>query len=576
MPEDVRRSWDSPNVKRRLAGILATVLIAWTWYVHFWPYLQTANESIRLFFVQAVAETGRPELDAVCKRHQHVPVDRTEYAGHIYMDKAPGLSMLALPLYPLVRAIHPAVVCDDLWIFGILVCLLTVTLPCWLLLWLLARYLSALGVTPRVAAIATLALALASPLFAYATLYFGHGLAAACVGGGVYLLALPDSGAGSLRRRFAVGALLGLAGLVDTPVFVIGGMVVLWAAARAVPEPRGAAVARRIRAVLPIVALLALAVALQLAYNNWMLGHPLRFAYQFKGDKAFAAMHGSGLFGFHLPQLDVLALLLIGPSRGLFYHSPWLVPSLVGLIATARDPAVPEVRRLDAIALTWIALGYAIVVSGFADWKAGDAAYARHLVPILPLLAPGLAYALAWPRLARPGRALVLTTIAVGLILTIPTIATFPYHFTRLERPVLELGWPLWMLGNFSPSVGRALGWSDWTSASVFLALCVVPWLLTLRLPHPIGIGPEPVRQRLAVWSVALGTTVLWLVSLVASVPHPGRIVQVARAQASSMLGQDADERDGNKPWQKILQRAKERNARARHENAPKAGDYTP
>jgi hypothetical protein len=568
--EETRNSWDSPIVKRRLTAVLATVLIAWTWYVHFWPSFETTNESIRLYFVQAVTESGRPELDAVCKRHGHVPVDRSEYLGHVYMDKAPGLSLLALPLYPLAQAIHPAVVCDDLWMFGIVVCLLTVTLPCWLLLWLLVRYLSRQNVSPRVAAITALALALASPLFAYATLYFGHALAAACVGGAVCLLALPDEGAGSLRRRLAVGSLLGLAGLVDTPVFVMGAMVVLWAGARALPEPLGAAVWQRLRAILPIVLPLALAVAVQLAYNAWMLGDPLRFAYQFKGEKAFAALHSSGLFGFHLPQLDVLALLLFGPSRGLFYHSPWLVPALFGLIIAARDPELSETRRLDAIALACTALGYAIVVSGFADWKAGDAAYARHLVPILPLLTPGLAYALASPKLARPGRAFVLTTIAVGLILTMPTIATFPYHFTRLERPVLELGWPLWLLGNFSPSVGRALGWSDWTSAAVFFGFCLLPWLLTLRLPHAIGPGREPISQRLAVWSVALSSTLLWLVALVAAVPHPGRIVQVARAQASSMLGPDADERDGNKPWQKILQQAKQRNERARRENALK------
>ena len=92
------------------------------------------------------------------------------------------------------------------------------------------------------------------------------------------------------------------------------------------------------------------------------------------------------------------------------------------------------------------------------------------------------------------------------------------------------------------------LYWS--AGLTLVLKVCLLPWLLTLRLPHAIGPGREPLSQRLAVWSVALGTTLLWLVALVAGVPHPGRIVQVARAQASSMLGQDADERDGNKPWQ--------------------------
>ncbi len=562
---------DPPHVPRRFALILATVLLAWTWYVHFWPNLRTANETIRLYFVQAVTETGRPELDTVCQRHAHVPVDRSEFGGHVYMDKAPGLSFLALPIYGLFRAIDPAAQEEDLWIFGVIACFLTVTLPAWGMLWLLARYLSALGMAPRVTAIAVLALALASPLFAYATLFFGHALAAACVGAAMCLLATADTGVGTVRRRLAIGSLLGMAGLVDTPVFVIGALVVLWAGARALPHAQGVALRLRLRAVMPILLMLALGVAVQLLYNQWMLGDPLRFAYQCKGDKGFAAMHGSGLFGFHAPQFDVLALLLVGPSRGLLYHAPWLLPAMAGLIAAARDRALAEPRRLDAVALACIALAYALLISGFADWKAGDAAYARHLIPVLPLLAPGLAYVLHPARLARPVRALILASIAIGLILTMPTVATFPYHFTKLERPVLELGWPLWLLGNFSPSLGRAMNWSDWTSAGVFLALCLIPWLLTLRLPHEVGDRPESLRQKFAVWTVALGTAALWMVSLIAAVPHPGRIVQVARAQSAAMLGPDADERDGNKPWQKVLQRARERDKKARQGAARKS-----
>ena len=112
MPDDARSQPVSAQNLRRLAPVLATVLLAWTWYGHFWPQLQTANESIRLYFVQAIIETGRPELDSVCVKHGIVPVDRSEFGGHTYMDKAPGLSLLALPIYPeLTRAAQTEVAC---------------------------------------------------------------------------------------------------------------------------------------------------------------------------------------------------------------------------------------------------------------------------------------------------------------------------------------------------------------------------------------------------------------------------------------------------------------------------------
>lgn len=550
---------------------LLALLLAWSWYVHFWPDLQTANESIRLYFVQAVVETGRPELDAVSTRHGHVPVDRSEFGGHIYMDKAPGLSLLALPIYPLLRAIDPAVETEDIWIFGIVACFLTVTLTSWLLLWVLIRYLQTLEIEPRTILLSVLALGLASPLFAYATLYFGHALAAACVGSAAYLLAMEPEGAGSLKRQLLIGLLLAEAGLTDSPVFALSALIVLWAMARALPHAHGFAPLRRLRAVLPMLLVLTAGVLVQLAYNHWALGNPLRFAYQFKGDQGFAALHHGGFFGFHLPQPDVLLLLLLGPSRGLLYHSPWLVPAVIGLLATAQRRDLPETQRLDAIALVCLALVYAILISGFADWKAGDAAYARHLIPVLPLLVPGLARALDWQPLPRPGRALILASMAMGLLLVVPTVATFPYHFARLERPVLELGWPLWLLGNFSPSMGRAAGWSDWTSATVFLVLVLIPWLLVLKLPRLRAHLIVPLREQMAVAVVAVGICVMWTLALLATVPKPGRVVQVARAQAAAMLGSDADTRDGNKPWQKILQHVRERNQeRIRQQTPPK------
>ena len=556
--------YDSRAVGRALLLPLLAMALAWTWHFHFWPTLHTANEAIRLYFVQAVVEDGVPELDRVTRRHRSVPVDRAEKDGHLYMDKAPGLSILALPVYPAVRAVWPNLDGRRLWRLGWLTCLAVVTVPLLVALRAFLRHLTATGVAPRDAVLATLALGLASPVFVYATLLFGHGLATACVALGVLHLAGRDPAAASRARGLVAGLLFGYAGLTDTPLFVFGALACIWVAVRAalladgtLPPWRGRLLAGW-RASLPVAVGLAVGVAAQLGFNAWMLGHPLNFAYEFKGDANLAAIMAQGVLGFRPPQLDALWGLWLGSKRGLLYHAPWLVFAVIGHVGVAMRRDLPARLRVDAAGLLAMSLAYALFVAGFADWPAGDSAGPRHLLPIVPLLAVGLGGLLTHGRLPPSARAAVLATVALGVLLHVPTVATFPYHFDNLQMPVLDLGWPLAVTGFFSPSLGRLLGWSDWLSAATFACLVLLPWLLLLRLP-PAPPPPEspPARSGM-VLAMAAGLTVAWLTVLVSGTSYPGRTVELARFRAQTMLGASADERDGNKEWQAMMREAQQ------------------
>ena len=68
---------------------IAALLAYW---VHFWPTFHAANESIRLYFVQAVVDHGTASVDTPRQRYGMSNVDKAHYQGHDYMDKAPGLS----------------------------------------------------------------------------------------------------------------------------------------------------------------------------------------------------------------------------------------------------------------------------------------------------------------------------------------------------------------------------------------------------------------------------------------------------------------------------------------------------
>ncbi len=537
---------------RPLLAALFSVVLAWGWYIHFWPQFHTANESIRLYFIQAVVQAGRPELDSIVRKHGITPIDRSEVGGHVYMDKAPGASLLALPIYPLLHAVRPEVERKEFWLFGWLATLWAVALPLLGALLVLARWVRSVGGTERDAALVALALALASPVFVYATLFFGHGLAAACICAAVFTIAMSQPDLPNRRRSFLAGLALGLGGLTDTPVFVLAGFVCAWAIVRGSGRWRD-----RLRQAAPLIAGVALCVVLQGAYNTWVLGSPLKFTYQYKGDTQLAKIMATGFLGFRPPQADALFGLLFGARRGLFYHAPWLALGALGLALHALRRDVPRSQRLDAAGMLAIALAYTLLVSGFADWPAGDCAGARHLLPIVPLLAAGLIHLWRWPRLPRIGRSAVLAGIALGVLTAAPVVATFPYHFAQIDQPVLELSWPLLVQGFFAPSVGRLFGLSDWLSLAVFVALVLLPWLLRARLPrYPesdlAGADlAQPNHRPFPEIAVATVLAAACCVAAISAVPHPKRKVEVLRFRAQTLLGPDAYERDGAKDWQR-------------------------
>jgi hypothetical protein len=535
------------GMPRKLSVVILSVALAWAWYGHFWPTFHTANESIRLYFVQAVVDEGRPELDGLVQRHGSKPIDRSELGGHVYMDKAPGASLLALPVYPLLKSLRPGVVRQDFWLLGWLSTLWAVALPLLGALWLLAQWLRSIGTSDRDAALCVLALAFASPVFVYATLFFGHGLATACIAIAVFAIAAVEPARMAGWRGGLVGLALGFGGLTDTPVFVLAGLVCVWILVRARALGDGWQLRERLQRAGPTLLGVAFGAMAQLVYNTWVMGEPLRFTYQHKGDPVLAGIMATGFLGFHGPQADALYGLLLGAQRGLFYHAPWLAVGAAGLGMAALQRDRPVRQRQDAAAMLALSVAYILLVSGFADWPAGDCVGARHLLPIVPLLASGLIFVWRWPRLPRIGRSALAATILIGVAMHLPTVASFPYHFAKIDLPALELSWPLVVQGYFSPSVGRLLGWSDWLSFAVFVGLVALPWLLRLRLPHP-DTRPHGRGMEMAVAGVLLAA---WAIVAISAVPAPRRKVQVLRFKAQSLLGPRADERDGNLPWQR-------------------------
>ena len=140
------------------------------------------NQNSRFDLVRAIVEQGTLRIDAY-----HENTDDKAFAnGHYYSDKAPGLALLAVPIAeaarPLLRAsgvdpASPAGLADLAYWLTVFAVALPMAAACACLFWIALQ----LGSSVSASAFAALALGLATPMWAYSTLFWGHALAGACL-----------------------------------------------------------------------------------------------------------------------------------------------------------------------------------------------------------------------------------------------------------------------------------------------------------------------------------------------------------------------------------------------------------
>lgn len=377
------------------------------------------NQNSRLALTRALVEHGEAVID-----DWHVTTgDKSYRDGHFYSDKAPGVSLLATLPYagyygfrrlsgadlPAVRVIplDPALTAADqipapedrlpgdvlaynsaqlvaLWLCRMVVISLP-TLAAGALFYLVM--LRELGGDRRRATWVVLAWLLATPSLGYACGFYGHQLSGSLLIASYALVVLADGRSlePGLGRGLGlvVGGLLGWAVLCEYTAAVPVVLLLGWASWR-----RGWRVAAWI-------AVGGLPWALVLgAYHSWAFGGPLKTGYDFVYLEEFA--EGMAVaYGIGLPDPAVLAQLLFGSYRGLFYLSPLLLLAVwgLGLRLCQADPgtgAGAPLRRGDLILAVAIIAWYLLLNSGYYMWSGGAALGPRHAVPMLGFLAIGL------------------------------------------------------------------------------------------------------------------------------------------------------------------------------------------
>src|SRR3954471_1965336 len=307
------------------------------------------NQNSRFALIRAILERHTLQIDA----YQLHTGDRALWQGHYYTDKAPGASLTALLPVEAARLIADAAGVDPAsfpgiawtsYVAAVVTSGLFTVIAALCVFHLAVRW----GASDAAALFAASAYGVATPAWAYATMFMGHGQAAGCLM--IALVAVDRLGdfAESPDTRRRMGWVIGLA----------GGWAVVTEFQAAIPAVFiGLLAVKRGHYDVRVVGRIAVGVAIAalplLVYNALAFGSPLHIGYA--SEEGFAELH-TGFFGITYPRLSTIGELLFGRYRGLLPLSPLMGIVPLGLALLWRDG-----RRGPALVAAAIGLYYLLL-----------------------------------------------------------------------------------------------------------------------------------------------------------------------------------------------------------------------
>lgn len=505
-------------------GIVAIVSlgIAWGLVMHSMGWAQLAHFAQ----VRAFAD-GQARID----RWHWETGDKAWVDGNFYSVKAPGTAALSLPLYVALdtgpaRELadgaaanargtdHPRWAPRDnaayelygynaqraevvqarvernapiVWALTLLVAVIPATLLLLGVRWVAER------LEPGYGTAAAITLGLATILAIFAAEYFSHAISAALGFAAFALLFRERAGPPRTGLVAAAGIVAGLAVSFEYQVGLVGAILLAYAIARPAARLRRAAAyaAGAVAGGLPA-----------LAFNLWALGSPFELAYGSAVSELGRTGHqelglnSDGFFGITLPRLDAAVDLLLA-NRGLLVLTPVIVAALAGTVIMRRRG-----HRAEANVIVAIAVAYFAYNAGYWQPFGGGTPGPRFLIPALPFVAIGLAF--AYRRLP----ALTLALAVPSALLMLVASLTFPL--------VGEQGngtWADWLAdGSLEHTVLTALGVSNvWLAIAPLLAAVAAAVALAVRATPPPRVSDlRPAVAAVVAWVAvaALGPTI--------------------------------------------------------------------
>ncbi len=389
-PKVARTTLGQANSHLNVVWLAGIFLVCFIFFV---PFPMGPNENAHVDLTVALVDHGTAAIDSF---HTNT-VDLAFHHGHYYINKAPGESLLGVPVYLAFKALFhsvpvppPGVITSAYRSYIVLVFLLsifTVSIPAVLLLLLFYWFLGFFTRSNINRTILTLALGLGTMMFRYSGTVYSHLPVTALLFAAFVLVWIHDKEEAVRGSRSAwfvqhphataglAGLCLGASVLFEYSSIVITVLIGIYALIRFPRHLWPALIVGGVPGILVVG-----------AYNLAAFGNPLVTGYAVT-TSAFPGVHrhGSGLNGAYghfipRPKLQALWGMSFSPFRGLFFLSPFLLTAFPGYRLWA--------RRADRDWILFLAVPVAqlLAISTFPGWHGGWAVGPRYLIPMLPFI----------------------------------------------------------------------------------------------------------------------------------------------------------------------------------------------
>ena len=397
-------------------AIFATLFVAYAYFFGGSGFNQNASFDL----TRSLVERRALDIDPYASNTADVSFAN----GHVYSNKAPGLSFLAAVPYAAIYAVAGAPrasleLTRDLYLSTVAVCATSGAGIGVVLFLLLRRRRFDASTSAAMALVA----GLGTPLFAYSTMLFAHVPSAFLVLAALYLI--------EIDKRLLAGASLGLAGLTNylcLPLAILFLLLPLNRSGRRIAD-----IVRIVVGALPFAIVLAV-------YQALAFGSMFRTSIA-TTNPAFLE-RGAFLGVFHGVRADALLGITFSPFRGLFYIAPVLLMAIPGLLLMMRQAAERATAALIALSTATLLL----INASFNGWHGGYTIGPRYLLPAVPLLMLAAAYG------AMRLRLLFALVATISLFFNFAAAAVDPQPPDTLHDPLGRYEIPALLFGGAGPN----------------------------------------------------------------------------------------------------------------------------